>query len=52
MDIFELASDPEQIEGVLDASLVPGKAWSWKDIKECQKLTAKGGNVLTASWVK
>jgi len=51
MDIFELASDPEQIEGVLDAALVPGKAWSWKDIKECQKLTAKGGNVLQASWV-
>jgi hypothetical protein len=52
MDIFELASDPEQIEAVLNAALVQGKAFNWKDLKECQKMTTKGGNVLTASWVK
>jgi hypothetical protein len=52
MDLFDLVSDPSQVEEVLGSSVVPGVALDSATIKEGQKLKAQSGETLTLSFKK
>lgn len=50
MDLFDLVSDPAQVEEVLGSSVVPGVALDSATVKEGQKLKAQSGETLTISF--
>jgi hypothetical protein len=52
MDLFDLVSDPAQVEEVLGSSVVPGVALDSATVKEGQKLKAQSGETLTISFKK
>jgi uncharacterized surface protein with fasciclin (FAS1) repeats len=50
MDLFEMVSDPAQMEEVLGSSVVPGVILDSTTVKEGQKLKAQSGETLTVSF--